>query len=216
MRQMLKFFVALALVLKLLAVDPVAAEGKAAPPPTPDGHVSDLRISDTDYSLGPKDAEIVLVESASLTCPHCAQFHTQVLPALKKEFIDTGRVRYIYRDFPLDRMALGAAMIARCSGRETFFGFIETFYGAQSSWSRSPKPAQALAKLARLGGMLQNKFDQCLQNAKIQNEILQQRLQASSDFEVRTTPTVFVNGERYVGGMSLKQFRTLLKSMGAK
>ena len=78
----------------------------------------------------------------------------------------------------------------------------------QSNWARASNPAQALAKLARLGGMSQNEFDQCLQNVDIQNKILQQRLQASNDFKVQSTPTVFVNGDRYGGGMSLDQFRT--------
>ena len=110
----------------LIAV-PAAAQNNAQPP-QPHGNVADLKVTDKDYTLGPKDAKIVLVEYASLTCSHCAQFHTQVLPGLKKEFIDTGKIRYIYRDFPLDRLALGAAMIAQCSGRDTFFGFIETFW----------------------------------------------------------------------------------------
>ena len=203
--------VSAAALLLLTTVSAVAQD--TAQPPQPNGRVADLRVTDKDYTLGPTDAKIVLVEYASLTCPHCAQFHTQVLAGLKKEFIDTGKIRYIYRDFPLDRLALGAAMIARCSGRDTFFGFIETFYGSQSNWARASNPAQALAKLARLGGMSQNKFDQCLQNVDIQNEILNQRLQATNDFKVQSTPTVFVNGDRYGGGMSLDQFRTLLNRM---
>lgn len=212
-----KHFAVLAFALLLLAPPTAAAaKYKVTQPPVSDGHVSDLKLSDNDYSIGLKEAKIVLVEYASLTCPHCAQFHTKVLPGLKKEFIDTGKVRYVYRDFPLDRLALGAAMVARCSGRETFFGFIETFYNAQSRWSRSPKPEIALAKLARLGGMSQNKFNQCLQNADIQGKILQQRMQASNDFDVRTTPTVFVNGNRYDGGISLDQFRALLNVIKVK
>ena len=215
MRNILKHLAIPAAAVLFMSAAPAASQNNAQPP-APNGKVADLKLSDKDYALGPKDAKIVLVEYASLTCLHCARFHTQVLPGLKKEFIDTGKVRYIYRDFPLDRLALGAAMIARCSGRDTFFGFIETFYASQASWSRASNPAQALAKLARLGGMSQNKFDQCLQNVEIQNEILQQRLQASNDFKVQTTPTVFVNGDRYSGGMTLDQFRILLNGMIGK
>mgnify|MGYP001158675213 FL=1 len=215
MRYMLKYLGVTSLVVLLtVGTDAVAQTG--ANPPEPNGKVTDLRITDQDYALGPKDATIVLVEYASLTCPHCAQFHTQVLPSLKKEFIDTGMVRYIYRDFPLDRLALAAAMIGRCAGRENFIGFIDTFYNAQDQWSRSPNPIAALGKLARLGGMNQTKFDRCLNDVEIQNVILRQRLEAANDFKVQTTPTVFVNGLRYSGGMSLDQFRTLLNGMAGK
>ena len=215
MRNMLKYLGVTSLVL-LLTVGTAAVAQTGARPPEPNGKVADLKITDQDYALGPKDAKIVLVEYASLTCPHCAQFHTQVLPGLKKEFIDTGKIRYIYRDFPLDRLALAAAMIGRCAGRENFFGFIDTFYNAQAQWSRSSNPIAALGKLARLGGMNQTKFDRCLKDVEIQNVILRQRLEAANDFKVQATPTVFVNGDRYSGGMSLDQFRTLLNGMAGK
>ena len=214
MRNMLKHLAVPAAMLLVLTASPAAAQDSA--PPAPNGRVADLKLTKDDYALGPADAKIVVVEYASLTCPHCAQFHTQVLPGLKKEFIDTGKIRYVYRDFPLDRLALGAAMIARCSGRDSFFGFIDTFYGAQAQWSRASNPADALAKLARLGGMSQNRFDQCLKNVEIQNAILEQRLEAANEFKVQATPTVFVNGDRYGGGMTLDQFRTLLNGMLSK
>jgi protein-disulfide isomerase len=215
MRKMLKYLGVTSLVV-LLTVGTDSEAKTGAKPPEPSGKVADLKITDKDYALGPKDAKIVLVEYASLTCTHCAQFHTQVLPGLKKEFIDTGKIRYIYRDFPLDRLALAAAMIGRCAGRENFIGFIDAFYNTQGQWARSSNPINALAKLARLGGMNQTKFDRCLKDVEIQNVILRQRLEAVNDFKVQTTPTVFVNGDRYTGGMSLDQFRTLLNGMAAK
>ena len=122
----------------------------------------------------------------------------------------------MYRDFPLDRLALAAAMIARCSGKDTFFGFIETFYKAQSVWSRAAKPAEALAKLSLLGGMGQDRFNSCLQNSEIQSDILQQRLQAVNDFGVQTTPTIFVDGAQFNGGLKLSQLRALLKNVISK
>ena len=210
---MLNYHVVLAFFLALFIVSPASAKLDVNELPTPSGSVSDLKVSLKDFTLGSEEAKVVLVEYASLTCPHCAYFHTQVLPGIKKEFIDTGKVRYVYRDFPLDRLALGAAMIARCSGKGSFFGFIETFYRAQSSWSRASNPLEALAKLSRLGGMGQRIFKECLQNNEIQKIILQQRLQAVNDFEVETTPTIFVNGARFNGGLTLSQLRTLLKSM---
>jgi len=204
-----KFGIALA-ALMLIGSAPALAQNKDAEPPAPNGTVSDLKLTDKEYAMGPADAKVVLVEYASLTCPHCAQFHTSVLPGIKKEFVDTGKIRYVYRDFPLDRLALGAAMVARCAGRDSFFGFIDTFYAAQGQWSRASNPISALGNLAKLGGMSKSKFEACLKDVEIQNGILEQRLEASNEFKVQTTPTVFVNGERYGGGMTLNQMRTLL------
>jgi protein-disulfide isomerase len=204
-----KFGIALA-ALMLIASAPALAQNTDAEPPAPNGTVADMKLTDTEYSMGPADAKVVLVEYASLTCPHCASFHTTVLPGIKKEFVDTGKVRYIYRDFPLDRVALGAAMVARCAGRDSFFGFIDTFYATQAQWARASDPISAIANLAKLGGMSQARFEECLKNVEIQNEILQQRLTASNEFQVQATPTVFINGERYGGGMTLDQMRTLL------
>lgn len=208
-------FAALTLAVIASFGSPARAQD-AAEPPKPQGTVADLKLTDKEYAQGPADAKVVIVEYASLTCPHCAQFHTSVLPGIKKEFVDTGKVRYIYRDFPLDRLALGAAMVARCAGRDSFFGFIDTFYAAQGQWSRASNPVTALGNLARLGGMSQSKFESCLKDVEIQNEILRQRLEAANDFKVQSTPTVFVNGERYGGGMTLAQFRTLLNRKLAK
>ena len=215
MRNMLKYLSVTSLVV-LLTLGTEAVAQTPAKPPEPSGKVADLKITDQDYAIGPKDAKIVLIEYASLTCPNCAQFHTQVLSGLKKEFVDTGKIRYIYRDFPLDRLALAAAMIGRCAGRENFFGFIDTFYKAQEQWTGSSNPITALGKMARLGGMNQTKFDRCLKDVEIQNVILRQRLEAANDFKVQATPTVFVNGNRYSGGMTLDQFRTLLNGMAGK
>lgn len=210
MRNMLnKFGIALA-ALMLIGSAPALAQHKVVEPPASNGTVSDLKLTDKEYALGPADAKVVLVEYASLTCPHCARFHTAVLPDIKKEFVDTGKIRYVYRDFPLDRLALGAAMVARCAGRDSFFGFIDTFYAAQGQWSRASNPISALGNLAKLGGMSQAKFEACLKDVETQNAILQQRLEASNEFKVQATPTVFVNGERYGGGMTLDQMRTLL------
>ena len=213
---MLKHFGITLAVLLLAGTGPVLAQTTAAEPPKSSGKVADLKLTANEYTLGPADAKIVIVEYASLTCPHCAQFHTQVLPGLKKEFVETGKVRYVYRDFPLDRLALGAAMIARCAGRENFFGFIDTFYAAQGQWTGASNPLSALGNLARLGGMSQRKLDACLKNVEVQNEILRQRLEAANEFKVQSTPTVFVDGERYGGGMSLDQVRTLLNRKLAK
>ena len=165
---------------------------------------------------GDPNAKLTMIEYSSLTCPHCAQFHTTVMPAIKKEFVDSGKVRFVYRDFPLDGTALGAAMIARCAGRDSFFGFIDTFYAAQAQWAAASDPMVALANLARLGGMPKKAFDACLKNVDVQNAILAQRLEAANDYKIEATPTVFVNGAKYSGGMTADQLRTLLNRLLSK
>lgn len=194
----------------------VPARANDAEPPKPDGQVADLKLSDKDYSLGPKDAKVVIVEYASLTCPHCANFHTKEMPPIKKEFVETGKVRFVYRDFPLDRTALLAAMIARCAGRDRYFAFLDTFYATQSQWAGASNPQTALMSLARLGGMSQKDFEACTRNEEVQNGILAQRLEASNEFKVRSTPTVYVNGAAYSGGMTADQLRTLLNRLLGK
>lgn len=198
------------------ASEPAAPPMETAEPPQPTGHAKNLDVTPDDYSLGPKDAKVTIVEYASLTCPHCAHFNTEILPGLLKEYVDTGKVQYVYRDFPLDRLALAAGMIARCAGRSEYFGFVDTFFSTQIEWATANKPLDALSNLARLGGMSKAKFDACLKDTKIQNAILKERLKAVNDYKVNATPTIFVNGDEYPGGMTLPQFRTLLNRLLAK
>jgi protein-disulfide isomerase len=191
----------------------VTADAGSQMTPLPSGNVGEIKIADDDLVMGRKDAPVTVVEYASLTCPHCARFHTEVLPTLKTEFVDTGKVRLVYRDFPLDQLALTAAMVAHCAGRDAFFGFIDTFYAAQSGWSRANNPLVALARMARLGGMGQDDFDACLKNQAVADKIIEQRLEGEKTFGVNATPTLFVNGDKYSGGLTLEQFRAVVAPM---
>jgi len=106
-----------------------------------------------EMGLGKADAPVTMIEYSSLGCPHCAAFHLETLPQIKKDYIDTGKVRLVFRDFPLGTPALAASMIARCAGPKKFFGFIEIMFRSQPQWSRSQNPMPALTKVARLGGL---------------------------------------------------------------
>ena len=119
--------------------------------------------------LGDPDAPVTLIEYASLTCPHCAQFHTEVLPDLKERYIATGKVRLIYRDFPLDERALMAAALAHCAGPDRYFGFLDVLFETQSSWARAEDYLGALKKLGKLGGMSDEQMDQCLADDELTN-----------------------------------------------
>ena len=112
------------------------------------------RIVDTiealkEKKIGTEEANIEIIEFASLTCGHCAKFHNEVFPKIKKEFIDTGKVSFIYQDFPLDKFALKASVIARCSGEKKFFSFLKVLYSKQKDWTRTEDPFRSLLKIAK-------------------------------------------------------------------
>lgn len=205
---MRKIWTALGLLAAVAALSPAPAQDGAAPAPV--GDARDLAVGDGDYALGAPDAPVVLVEYASLTCPHCASFHSDILPALLEEYVETGRLRYVYRDFPLDNMALRAAMVARCSGRDRFFGFIEAFYASQSQWAEARNPMSALRALAALGGMPGREFDACMANRAMADGILAARLTAAREHGVSGTPTVFINGHPYPSSLDVAGYRAVI------
>ena len=184
--------------------------------PQPEAVFGAVEVGDDDYVLGKPDAPVTLVEYASLTCSHCANFHNDVLPELKKRFIDAGKVRLVYRDFPLDRWALAASMIARCAGRDRYFGFIDAMFRDQQRWAQSPDPMDSLSRIARLGGMPADDVEACLADEALRDKILQARLDAQSTFQVAATPTLIVNGRKFGGGLSFAQLSAVLESVLAR
>jgi protein-disulfide isomerase len=184
MRNILLSFVAIA---AFLVIQPASAQS-ASPQLSPD-----------DRILGKADAPVTIFEYASLTCPHCADFEKEVLPKIKADWIDTGKAKLVFRDFPLDGSALKAAMVARCAPPERFYGFIDVLFAQQRSWATGGDPAPVLERLAKLGGMGIDKFDACMKDDALQNKILAGRLAAANDYKVESTPTFFINGKTVVG-----------------
>jgi protein-disulfide isomerase len=178
--------------------------------PKADATFNNVEITKDDFVLGMDTAPITVIEYASLTCPHCAQFHQNALPTIKKDFIETGKIRYVYRDFPLDQLALSGSMIALCSGRDRYFAFIDTLFAQQSNWARDPKPFAALSRIARLGGLTQAKFDACIKDKGVADAILKKRLDGDKIFGINSTPTIIINGKRFSGGLSIEQFQAVI------
>jgi protein-disulfide isomerase len=175
-----------------------------------------LAVTKDDRILGNPDAPITIVEYASLTCPHCAHFENEVLPELKKKWIDSGKVKLILRDFPLDEPALRAAMIARCAPPDRFYAYIDTFFAAQEKWVTARDYREALARLVKLGGMSKEEFDNCLKNTALENKIVEERLVASKELEVNSTPTFFINGTKFTGAPTVEEFDKVLSGLSAK
>ena len=158
-----------------------------------------------DLVQGKADAPVTVIEYASMTCPHCAHFHETTYPELKKRYIDTGKVRFIFREFPLDPLATAGFMLARCGGTtERYFAIIETLFDKQKEWLVQ-KPLQPLLAIARQTGFTEQSFNECLNDKKIQAGIEDVRLRAIK-LNVQSTPSFFVNGKPMRGNAAIDDF----------
>jgi protein-disulfide isomerase len=175
-----------------------------------------LKIGKDDRVLGDPNAPITIIEYASMTCPHCAHFAGDVLPDLKKKWIDTGKANLVLRDFPLDQEAVHASMIARCAPADRFYAFVDTFFADQDKWVTASDYQAALTRLAELGGMPKTEIEKCLADNALENEILNSRLVAAKQLDVDATPTFFVNGSKYTGEPTVEGFNKLLSGLPQK
>ena len=157
--------------------------------------------------LGNQNALVEVIEYASLTCPHCAAFHNGPWPTLKKEFLDTGKIKLIYRDFPTDQLALAASMIAKCAPESRYFSLIKLMFRTQDKWRKSRNPREALSTIGRLAGMSQATIDACMNNQAVLDGVLKQREEGIKKFNIDATPTLIVNGEKLEAGLTLEEFR---------
>ncbi len=162
-----------------------------------------------DRILGDPNAPVEIVAYESLTCPHCAAFHAETYGALKERYIDTGKVRFVFRDFPLDGTALRASMLARCTDPNQFFGLIEVLFRSQQDWARSHDAVGALGQIGRLAGVDDEAFDSCMANEDLLDGIVQMR-QEGTDAGVNSTPTFFVNGTIYPGNRTIEEFAEII------
>jgi protein-disulfide isomerase len=165
-----------------------------------------------DMAMGKDDAPVTLVEYASMTCPHCKTFHEGALKKLKETYVVSGKVRVIFREFPLDNLAAAAAMLARCAPGDNYFPMLDVLFAQQEQWSRSDDPVSELLRISRLGGFSEESFKACLGNQEVLNGISAIRSRASKLFDIRGTPTVFLNGAKYSGDLS---YKSLTKAIDA-
>jgi protein-disulfide isomerase len=159
-----------------------------------------------DLALGNADAPITVVEYASMTCSHCAHFHNTVWPKLKEKYVDTGKVHFIFREFPLDDLARGASMLARCAGEGKTYPLIAALFAKQDQWAFVRQPLPELFKFAKQAGFTQESFDKCLTDQKLLDDITAIRTRAVEEFGVGATPTFFINGKKMLTAPSIEEF----------
>ncbi|XSG81012.1 MAG: DsbA family protein [Methyloligella sp. ZOD6] len=166
-----------------------------------------------DVVIGEADAPVTIVEYASMTCPHCAAFHTTVFPKLKEKYIDTGEVKFIFREFPLDILAARASMLARCAGPEKRMALTSALFETQKSWA-VPDEAEAMDKLlgiARQAGFSKQSFDECMADEELYQNIVKMRARAASEFGVNSTPSFFIDGKKLGREHELENFDAILE-----
>ena len=171
-----------------------------------------LEIKDNDFVIGDKDAPITIIEYASMSCTHCASFHNNTLNELKTEYIDTGKVRFVFRDFPFNYPALLGSMMMRCIPNEVRYDYMNALYLLQKSWvvRENATTMQELYKIMQSGGMTKDEFDACYSNEQLENEILEGVIAAQKEFNIRSTPSFLVNGKLIEGNKSIKEFRQII------
>ena len=160
-----------------------------------------------DMVMGDAKAPVTVIEYASKTCPHCAHFAETTLPEFKKRYIDTGKVRYIFREFPLDNLAAAAFMLARCAGEKDsskYFAMIDTMFRQQRTWAVE-KPVPPLMAISKQAGFTEESFNACLANQKVLDGIEAIRQRAVDKFNVKSTPSFFINGTLAAGALTIEE-----------
>ncbi len=163
-----------------------------------------------DVAVGNAEAPVVLIEYFSLTCPHCMRFHRETYAAFRRQYVETGKVRYILRDFPLNAPALDAAKLAHCGGPERYFAFIETLFEQFEQWTGSGDYLNALAKIGELGGVSEAQFKACLADKELEARILSVALEGESKYNIESTPSFVINGKLHTGEMRIEKLSKIL------
>lgn len=196
------------------AADTVKAESPAASTAeSPTQPNAESPAESTEIVYGDADAPVTIVEYASLTCPHCADFHTQILPELKTQLLEPGKAKLVFRDFPLDQLALLASVMVRCNTGIRRNAMLDVLFSTQETWATSRDPVAALRNIGRAAGMTDQSLDACFNNQQIIDGVIKQRLEAENDYQINSTPSFVIDGELYRGGLTAQQITELVESL---
>ncbi|MFN7039165.1 MAG: DsbA family protein [Alphaproteobacteria bacterium] len=169
-----------------------------------------LLPSENDVVLGDKAAPITMIEYSSLSCPHCADFHKKTFEFLKSKYLDTGKLKYIHRNYPLDKAAYTGSVLVHCAGKDKYYLFLKILFEKQENWVFHKNYSELLENIGKLGGISGEKFQACLVNKQIEESILNSRLIAMNKLNVNATPTFFINGKAYTGVYDAKFFSNII------
>lgn len=212
---------------KIVAAPVETAEAETAPAPaageegslleTPPGLEIDVNKVMEDRAIGNPQAPVVIIEYASMTCPHCAHFHKTIFPEVKARLIETGKVLFIFREFPLDGTATKASMMARCADPAKFFDLIEVIFHNQDRWIKADDPIKALTQYAVLAGMDDTQVNLCVNNAELENALLGKINEAQKRYSLVQTPTFIFNGgeEKFSGAKTIEEFEAAVAKLSA-
>ncbi len=195
-----------ALLAMAVAFPARAEEAAASAAPDP----LTLPVALPDIVEGSPAAKITIIEYASVTCSHCAAFHAETWPSLKQRYVDTGKVKFILREFPLDPLSAAGFMLARCAGSDKRDGLIDVMFEQQKNWAFVPKPGEQLLALVKQEGMSQTDFETCLRNQALFDSLNKSRELAASRLDINSTPTFFVNGRKMTGDLSIGELDKVL------
>ena len=169
--------------------------------------------TDEEIFLGNKDSKIVVIEYASMTCIHCANFHKEVYPKIKENYIDTNKIKFIFRDFPLDKQALFGSVLARCAPREKYFDFIKLILNTQKKWiSNDDTFMDKLKNIGKLAGLNENKINTCFKNEQIVDKIIKSRSVGEQKYNISSTPSLIINEKKY-SAMSYENFEKIIEHL---
>ena len=214
-RQVLELGAAMGLTAGAVAFFEPAPVFAQAPVPSATVPTTDLMAPGAlpDLWMGSADAPITMIEYASMTCPHCAAFEAETFPALKSKYIDTGKVRFVLREFPFDPYATAAFMLARCAGADKRDAMVQLLFAQQKNWAYADQPLAGLTNVVKQTGMTQDQFNTCLRDRALYDQVNAIRDTAANKFGVDATPTFFVNGKKIEGEMSIAELDDLLTPM---
>lgn len=170
----------------------------------------DVKAAMEERVIGKDDAPVTIIEYASLTCPHCAHFATTILPELKKQLLDTGKAKLIYRDFPFDQFALKAAMLAHCVPKDNYFQMVELLFTKQDEWTKAKEPLTVLQQFGSLAGVDGTTFKSCTENKELETAILDRMKQGQDKYKIEGTPTFVIEKgdatDQFVGAQPVSTF----------